>query len=190
MPNFNFPEFSEFPVLTTERLVLKAYEPSFANDLYEIRTSNKVLEYMDRPKHKDLIESQKMIERVQQAYKEGNGISWAITPKGKSEMIGDFSYWRIDKVNFRGEIGYTLKPAYWSKGIMSEVFQAVIPFGFSKLKLHSIEANINQANVRSQSVLKKIGFRKEAHFRENYFYNEKFIDSIIYSLLERDLRKA
>lgn len=186
MPNFNFPVF---PTLTTERLILKAYAPSFAQDLFEIRTSEQVLEYMDSPKHQDLAESRQMIERVIDDYAAGNGLSWAITLKGQSEMIGYFGFWRLDKDNFRGEIGYALKPAYWGQGIMSEAFQAVIPFGFEKLDLHSIEANINQSNTRSQGVLEKIGFQKEAHFRENYYFDGQFIDSIIYCLLKSDLKK-
>jgi ribosomal-protein-alanine N-acetyltransferase len=31
-----------------------------------------------------------------------------------------------------------------------------------------------------------MGFVKEAYFRENYYYNGKFLDSEIYSLLEKD----
>jgi len=37
--------------------------------------------------------------------------------------------------------------------------------------------------------LEKIGFKKEAYFRENYLFNNRFLDSVIYSLLEKDLSK-
>ena len=35
-----------------------------------------------------------------------------------------------------------------------------------------------------REILKKMGFQKEAYFRENYFYNGDFLDSEIYSLLK------
>jgi ribosomal-protein-alanine N-acetyltransferase len=34
-------------------------------------------------------------------------------------------------------------------------------------------------------LLEKNGFVKEAYFKENYYYDGKFIDSIIYSLITR-----
>ena len=66
---------------------------------------------------------------------------------------------------------------------MSEAIEKVIQFGFNNMKLHSIEANINPDNLASAQLLKKFKFVKEAYFKENYFFNGKFLDSEIYSLL-------
>ena len=59
-----------------------------------------------------------------------------------------------------------------------------INVGFTELNLHSIEANVNPENEKSERLLVKFGFKKEAYFRENFFYNGIFKDSIIYSILE------
>jgi len=72
---------------------------------------------------------------------------------------------------------------------MYETINRMVRFGFDEMNLHSIEANVNPANKKSKRVLEKIGFKKEAHFRENYLFNGEFLDSIIYSLLEKDLTK-
>jgi ribosomal-protein-alanine N-acetyltransferase len=70
---------------------------------------------------------------------------------------------------------------------MFETINCMARFGFKEMKLHSVEANVNPLNERSKKVLERIGFKKEAHFRENYLFNGEFLDSIIYSLLEKDL---
>ncbi|HUM46715.1 MAG TPA: GNAT family protein, partial [Chitinophagales bacterium] len=85
--------------------------------------------------------------------------------------------------HFRAEIGYSLLPGYWGRGIMLESITAVIRFGFEILKLHSIEANVNPSNIPSIKLLERSGFVKEAHFKENYYFNGKFLDSAIYSLV-------
>jgi ribosomal-protein-alanine N-acetyltransferase len=54
------------------------------------------------------------------------------------------------------------------------------------MNLHSIEANINPENIASRKLLEKTGFVREAYFKENYFFNGKFIDSEIYSLLNKN----
>ena len=89
----------------------------------------------------------------------------------------------------RGEIGYALKPEYWGKGFMTEALKTIIDFGFHKMNLHSIEANVNPKNQKSKKLLKRLGFRKEAYFRENYLFEGKFLDSEIYSLLKKDLSR-
>jgi ribosomal-protein-alanine N-acetyltransferase len=53
------------------------------------------------------------------------------------------------------------------------------------MKLHSIEAVIDPENAASEKVLQKNGFVKEAHLKENEFYDGTFIDSVIYSRLSK-----
>jgi len=101
-------------------------------------------------------------------------------------MVGYFGIWRIERDNCRGEIGYSLDPKYWGKGYMAEAFRTIIPFGFQQLHLHSMEGNINPHNESSRRILLKHGFVKEGYFRENFYFDEKFLDSEIYSLLEKD----
>ena len=57
------------------------------------------------------------------------------------------------------------------------------------MNLHSIEAVIDPRNIASEKVLQKCGFLKEAHLIENEYYEGKFWDSVIYSLLKRNFTK-
>ena len=100
-------------------------------------------------------------------------------------MIGNIALWRIDKAHHRAEIGYILCPEQWGKGIMDEAMKVVLFYAFNEMKLHSIEAQINPHNLQSEKLLQKNGFIKEAHFRENYFYNGRFLDTVVYSLVGR-----
>lgn len=89
----------------------------------------------------------------------------------------------MDKEHYRAEIGYSLLPDYWSKGYMAEAARCAIDYGFSMLNFHSIEANVNPNNAASIRLLEKMNFVREAYFRENFYYDGKFLDSAIYSLL-------
>lgn len=89
----------------------------------------------------------------------------------------------MDFPNYRAEIGYLIAPAHWRKGLVSEALTAVITFAFEEMRLHSIEANINPQNEASRRLLLKHGFVKEAYFKEDYYFNGKFLDSEIYSLI-------
>ncbi|GAB2775584.1 GNAT family N-acetyltransferase [Salinimicrobium soli] len=178
--------FYDFPVFETARLILRKIELEDAADIQAIRSDQKVMTYMDSYEHKTLEDSEKFISEGLQRYDSQKGLFWGLVEKSSKEFIGDFSFWRIDRKNSRAEIGYTLKPQYWGKGYMKEAMLRLITFGFDDLNLHSLEANINPGNENSRNILLKLGFKKEGYFRENYFYNGKYLDSEIYSLLKKD----
>ena len=75
-------------------------------------------------------------------------------------------------------------PEYWNRGLISEAIPKAIDYGFNQMKLHSIEANINPDHNLSRKILEKFKFKKEAYFKENFYYEGKFLDSEIYSLLK------
>jgi ribosomal-protein-alanine N-acetyltransferase len=76
-----------------------------------------------------------------------------------------------------------LHTAYQGKGLMHEALSCVLDYGFSVMKLHSVEANVNPANEVSIKLLERSNFAREAYHKENFYYNGQFLDSAIYSLL-------
>jgi ribosomal-protein-alanine N-acetyltransferase len=181
-PSF-FMVVPHYPLLQTERCVLRGLTIDDASDLLVLRSDDRIMRYLDREKMNSVREAELLIEKIQDAAEDGDGFSWAVCLKENGRMVGYAGIWRIDKPHFRGEIGYTIHPDYWNKGIMSEAVSGMIDYGFNVLKLHSLEANVNPDNIASMRLLEKCGFVREAYFRENYFFRGKFLDSAIYSLL-------
>jgi len=181
--------FSMYPKLESDRLILRALTLTDAKDIYDIRTNDEVMTYMDSARHESILDSEKFIQHGLDTYAKQQGFFWAILDKSTNQVIGDFSFWRIDHKNHRAEIGYTLKPKYWGQGVMSETMKMLLDFGFNQLNLHSFEANINPQNNGSRQLLLKAGFVKEAYFRENYYFNGEYLDSEIYSLIKSDQSK-
>lgn len=176
-------QFPVFPILETQRCLLRQVVTTDAPDFFRLRSDERVMQYIDREKWKTIDEALEMILKMNESLQKGEGISWAISLKENNQMIGMAGLWRIIKEHHRAEIGYTLLPEYWNMGLMSEVIQSIIHFGFQQMNLHSIEADINPVNIGSKRVLEKNGFVQEAYFRENYFFEGKFLDSAIYSLI-------
>jgi [ribosomal protein S5]-alanine N-acetyltransferase len=177
-------QFDEFPVLRTERLLLRQLTAADAPTFFRMRSHPEAMRYIHRPIQKELAESAAMIEQIGQAYMQHEGITWAVAWAAKpNDMLGTIGFWRMDKVHHRTEIGYMLHPDYWGQGIMSEVIPVALDYAFRVLDFHSIEANTDPRNVASSSVLLKHGFVEEAYFRENFFFEGQFSDSRIFSKL-------
>jgi len=182
----NYQVFKSFPTLTTERLTLQLHEEDDAEDLFILRSDPKVMTYMDQPPAKDKSVVLKRIREIRRDFDLQKGINWTIKLKNSNEAIGYVGLWKIDHTNHRVELGYALKKEYWRKGISHEAIERIIDFAFDDLKAHSIMANINPANKASEGILLKLGFRQEAYFREDFYFEGQFLDSAIFCLLERD----
>jgi len=175
--------FHPFPILTTERLVLRQMNNEDAHEIYFLRTDDEMLKYVGRPKAQSMDEIVKWIEMVNDGLVKNEAICWAITLKNDTKLIGNISFWKIDKQHYRAEVGYVLHPDHQKKGIMDEALKAILHYGFHTLKFHSVEANIDPENTASKYLLEHNGFVREAYYKENYFFEGKFWDSAIYSLL-------
>ena len=175
--------FTPFPVLTTERMILRQTAMKDAEEVFIMRSDPGLLTYVDRAPAKTIDEAISFIQLITDNLDNNIGVSWAMTLKGEDRMIGSIAIWRIDNEHHRGEIGYVMLHEYQGKGLMHEAMEAIIDYAFKEMKLHSLEANINPGNLASQKVLERAGFVREAYFRENYYYDGKFTDSAIYSLL-------
>jgi [ribosomal protein S5]-alanine N-acetyltransferase len=177
--------FHPFPEIVTERLLLRQLTEDDAEALFFLRSDPAVLKYLNKEPAKDLKAVKEFIEAVNEGIDKNDAVLWGIAEHSALELIiGTACFWHIRKEDYRAELGYVLHPAHWRKGIMKEALTAVIKYGFDTMDLHSIDANIAPDNTASASVLKSLGFSREAHFRENFYYQGKFYDTDVYGLVK------
>lgn len=175
--------FDPFPLLETERLILRRITLEDAPEMFSLRSNADAMKHICRPLQNSIEEARAQIFKINEMVNFNEGIAWALCLKTQKTMIGTLSFHRIQKEHYRAEIGYMLHPDFWRTGIMSEAVKAIIDYGFSELKFHSIEAHIDPFNTASEKVLQKFKFVKEAYYKENYFFDGQFLDTAVYSLL-------
>jgi ribosomal-protein-alanine N-acetyltransferase len=176
--------FTPFPDLSTERLLLRKITMKDVPEIFFLRSDQRVLEFIGKEPATSIKDAEDFITRVTGNLENNDGIIWAIVLKGSPEkMIGTICYWNIQKEHYRSEIGYALDPAHWRKGIMKEAIVKVLDYGFAEMGLHSVEARLNAGNIASAAVLESTGFVKEAYFKEDFFFRGKFEDTLVYSRL-------
>ena len=177
--------FSPFPNLETERLFLRRVDVKDVNEIIALRSNPETMKYIPRPLVKTTEDALEHIAMMDTKIENNEGINWAITQKGNPKLIGVIGHYKIKPEHYRAEIGYMLLPEFSGKGIISEAVKEVVKYGFKGMQLHSIEAVIDPENNASAKVLEKNGFVKEAHLKENEFFEGRFLDSVIYSLLNK-----
>jgi len=177
--------FNPFPALQTSQLDIIALSESDAEDLHQMRADVNIMRYIPRTLSETVEDALTLIRKSYELLETGEYITWAIKFKGEGRLIGTIGFYRIQKENHRGEVGYMLHPEFHGKGIMQEALEAVLDYGFNKINFHSIEAVIDPHNIASEKLLLRNNFVKEGYFKENCFFEGKYLDSAVYSLLRR-----
>ena len=172
-----------FPVLTTERMVLRELRRSDAEQVFALRSDPLVMQHVPRPLAATTEDALALIDLITSMVAANDAVQWAITVKGDDTFLGLIGFWRMDKEHHLAELGYMLAHEHWGKGYISEAIGALIPFGFNTLGFHRIEAITRPENAASIRALEKNGFVREAHFKENIFWNGSFHDSLHFGRL-------
>ena len=179
-------DFTTFPVLTTERLILRELRRSDAADVLIFRGDPVVQKYDDPVIHTEL-EAQTLIDELHNEYRDQRGISWAVTQSDLDVVLGIFSLHHWDQYHRRAEAGYGLAHAYWGHGIGSEALRAIVRFGFEQLNLNRIFARTIADNHESVRLLERLGFQHEGTFRQHSWEDDgTFHDSAMYGLLREE----
>jgi len=173
--------FTPFPVLFTERLILKQIIAEDIHQLFELRSDKEVMKYIPRKPAQTIEDARQLFLHFDEVIHNNEKITWGIFLRETVKLIGTIGYVNIYKENYRAEMGYLLSPEFQGKGMMSEALKRAVEYGFNDLKLHSIEAIVHPNNIPSTKLLECNQFIKEAYLKDNQFFDGKFIDSVIYS---------
>jgi ribosomal-protein-alanine N-acetyltransferase len=178
--------FTDFPILETERLILREIVPADAEDIYRIFSDQETMRYWSCRPYTSVDQAGRLIESMAKQVRETTGIHWGITWRGNGRLIGKCGYNEWRKAHRRGDVSYIIAREQWGKGVVSEALSAVLEYGFDRMNLHSIEAGVTPGNDASTRMLGRLGFRLEGHLRESFLVEDEFVDSLIYSLLRQD----
>ena len=179
-------EVSAFPILETDRLILRQVTQDDANSLLKYLSDEDVMKYVGLEPFESISDALNEISWYKSIFEKGTGIRWGISLKNQGEVIGSCGFLNLVKAHYRSEIGVELSAEHWGKGIASEAFEAIIRYGFQQMNLQRIEALIEPPNNPSQKLVEKQGFIREGLLRNYEYNNGKFDNLYMYSLLNQD----
>ena len=147
-----------FPLLASQRLRLRRLESLDEQEIFALRSDDRVNLYLDREPAQSLHDAQHFISKINTLIENNEGYYWAICLKENPRLIGTICYFDFSKLDSSAEIGYELSPFYQGRGIMQEAISIVIQYGFNVLGLKTITAFPSKENLSSIKLLKRNGF--------------------------------
>ena len=179
-------DFSYFPTLTTERLVLRELAPTDDEAVFLFWSDPEVQKYNAEP-IQHVTQARALIEEWRAEHAAQTHIYWAVVLTESNTVVGLIDFHRWNRHHHKAEIGYGLARSHWGQGIASEALNAMLSFGFQQMELHRIEANTIADNFRSVRMLERLGFQREGTRRESSWEDDgTYHNSALYGLLRRE----
>lgn len=180
--------FELMPNLQTPRLLMRKMTMRDADDVFRYSSDPEVARHVLWDAHRSVSESRAYLRFMLRKYRQGSPSSWGIVLRESGRLIGTIGYMWYQQENRSVEIGYSLARPYWSQGLMTEAVKAVIEHSFNQLPIHRIEAQHEVDNPASGIVMKKAGMHCEGTLRGRLYNKGKFVDVVLYSILNDDPR--
>ncbi len=173
-----------FPELQTPRLRLRQLQPSDAEAMFAILSDEAVTRTFGLERFTLVEEAAQRIRAINAGFQKQASIRWALVRPEDDVLIGTCGYVYWKRPHRHAAVGYELARAFWRQGYMTEALTAVLHFGYTQMKLHRIEALVMPENTPSIQLLHRLGFREEGLLRQYGYWNGRFHDLLVLSLLQ------
>lgn len=146
-------------ILETERLILRPWQKSDAESLYQYASSPEVGPMAGWPAHTSVENSLDIIRHVLSAPE-----TYAVVDKQSGCAIGSIGI-MIGKASHlelpatEGELGYWIGVPYWGQGLIPEAVREILRYAFEDLHLETIWCGCFDGNLKSKRVQEKCGFQ-------------------------------
>ena len=116
----------------------------------------------------------------------GDILTLAIVRKNDGAVMGHVSLRWTDATAGQGEIRFAIGPAYRRRGYATEAVKAVMTLAFERFRMHRIFAVTAGQNQASAKLLRSIGMRLEAHYREHALFMGEWDEELHFAVLARE----
>lgn len=157
----------DFPTLETDRLILREIVTSDAPVLFAIHGNVSAMRWFGTDPLTDLQQAEKLVETFTAWRQMPNpGTRWGIQRKLDNQLLGSCGLFKWNRGWKSCIVGYELAQSAWGAGFMLEALSAVLPWGFERMELNRVEAQVHPENAASIRLIRALGFVQEGHLRE------------------------
>jgi ribosomal-protein-alanine N-acetyltransferase len=176
-----------FPTLRTERLLLREITHADAPALFSIHGNSELMRWFGTDPLPDLRAAEALVDIFAGWRKLPNpGTRWGMQLPGNPRLIGTCGLFNWNRSWRHCTVGFELATALQGKGLMREAVAAVLSWGFDRMALNRIEAQVHPLNLASLRLVRSMGFVQEGSLREVGYWGGTFHDMLQFSLLRRE----
>jgi RimJ/RimL family protein N-acetyltransferase len=174
--------------IETENLVLRPFKRA---DLDAVKTylalpeAQRYLDWKSRDKS-DVAAALEGLIGEHRMHRPGDAISLAMVRRTDNKLIGQVSLRWVDATAGQAELRFIVAPEARRRGYAREAARAALDLGFDGLGMHRVFARCSARNEASSRLLKRLGMRLEAHYREHALFQGEWDEELHFAILDRE----
>lgn len=172
------------PDIVTSRLRLAPLVASDAMAFFEYRSDLGVCRFQTfEPGSLD--DARRFIDALQTTPfgEPGTWSQLGVRLRESGRLIGDLGIHVLPDDPQQAEIGFTIAPQHQGCGFATEAVTGVLGYLLGPLQKHRVIASVDPRNEPSVALLRRVGMRQEAHFRESLWFKGRWADDVIFAIL-------
>jgi [ribosomal protein S5]-alanine N-acetyltransferase len=170
-----------FPVLTTDRLILRRLDMGDADNLFQQRSNAEVNRYLIRPVPVAIEEVYAYVKKIDGLLADNKSFYWVLCLKTDNKLIGTICLWNFEFEKDMADLGYELSPEFQGMGLMQEAAEKVIDYGFDVVGIKTLLGVTDPGNERSAALLKRNGFKEDTEYK--YVSKDEVGNDMVYFLV-------
>ncbi|WP_240508011.1 GNAT family N-acetyltransferase [Virgibacillus indicus] len=134
--------YTAIPVLETEHYQLRGMTVGDTSELFAFHKNKEIMKYITPDPVKTEAEMREEVLGQLKRFSDQKEIPWVIINKSNGDLIGSFSFYKLHMFHKKADMGVVLCGDYQGRGVMTEVLEKVLSFGFGELGLNRIVGDI------------------------------------------------
>jgi len=174
--------------IETERLNLRSFERSDLDQLslfYALPEAQRYLDWKARDKADVRAALDAMCAQTRLT-RPGDTLCLAIERRSDEALVGMVSLKWTDATASQAELRFLFNPAHRRQGYPIEALRQTLDLSFEELGFHRVFARCGAKSQSSVKLLKDLGMRLEAHYREHALFQGEWDEELHFAILDRE----
>jgi len=176
-----------FSYMLDENIVLRLLEERHAEEVFSLLEQNRShlqTELTWLTDQLSLNDAKEYIRAGLERFAANNGLRAGIWVQ--DNLAGIVSLHGLVWADRKASLGYWLGASFQGQGLVTKACSSLISHSFNELKLNRLEIQCDSDNDRSRKVAERLGFTQEGVLRQSWWSGNRFVDLVVYSLLESE----
>lgn len=181
----------DLPILT-DRLNLRNFEKTDLDGVMAYYGLPDVQRYLDW-KARDKVEVKAALDAMcaqRRLNRPGDTLTLAVARRSDDLLMGQVSLRWTDATAAQSELRFVFNPLFRRQGYATEAVRAMLDLGFDHFGFHRVFARCGADNHRSARLMKGLGMRLEAHYREHALFQGDWDEELHFAILDREWRRG
>jgi RimJ/RimL family protein N-acetyltransferase len=178
--------------LETDRLWLRAFERTDIDELsgfYGLPEARRYLDLKARDKA-DVKPALEAMRHQTRLTRPGDILTLAVERKSDNRLVGHVSLIWTDATASQAELRFFFDPAVKKQDYGRESIRRMLDVGFDDFGFHRIFARCGGKSRGSAALLRELGMRLEAHYREHALFQGEWDEELHFAILDREWQRS